>query len=163
MGNRRINHVMAAGDVILRPTEQVRLASRIDALSEARLPPLDPVTLLLVAGTAYLAHRRTRDLPKRPKHTLVDDISFKTRPTLVTTNERVLIISTTVRARRSKILYEWPHSMARVTAINERFGDRYIQLFLSDGWGRNFTRHDGSKLSEWETASVDPEIPVLVQ
>ncbi len=163
MGNRRIDHVIAAGDVILRPTEQVRLASRIDSVSESTLPPLNPVFFVIAAGLAYAEHRRTRDQPKRPKHTLVDDVKFKTRPTLVTTNERVLIVSTTVRARRTKVLYEWPHDQAQVTAVNERFGDRFIQLFLADGWGRNFTRHDGSTLTEWETASDHPAIPVVVQ
>lgn len=166
MPNSNVRHVEAAGDAVLNIGEQVRCASQVDNVRTSAVPfPIDPFWFTIWAGAKAVERLRNgapaKHVSAGPR--LVDQVSFRTRPILVVTTQRVLIITSTVRAHKARILYEWPHGAAAVTATTERFEDNHIWLFLADGSAKPLARHGGTKFREWAGCCQDVNVPKLVE
>ncbi len=116
---------------LLGPDEQVRLVSKVQAID--------------VTSSRYLPVR----VPTRVK-------AF-----LTLTDQRLILISSSVRAKRARVLFEWPGADFRFSVTKTKLGTGLIHLGLPGG-GRidfehiDFVAEESAPMKAWETLDLRP-------
>lgn len=104
---------------ILGPAESVRIASKVQAVR--------------ATSSRYLPFR----IPMRAK-------AF-----LALTDKRLLLVGGSLRARRARVLFEWPNHDLHFTATREKVGSGLIHVALPGGGSIDFERIGGEPARRW--------------